>query len=326
MTDLPLAEALMASLADAVYFVDAAGEVSFVNPAALTVLGYDDELELLGVDSHATIHSHHRDGSPFPARECPLLRPRATGETVRVELDWFIRRDGTFVPVSYVSSPMATPEGRGAVVVFRDVSERLAAEEVSLSRARIIQAADEERRRIGRDLHDGAQQRLVSLLISVEEARRDPARAEDALARAATEARQAIQDLRDLVNGVHPLVLTDRGVAVALEELTASAPIAVRLDVTEERFTPAVEAAAYFTVAEALTNVFKHADATHADVTVRRDGDTLTIEIADDGRGGADPAKGSGLRGLQDRLAVLHGTLDVVDRRVRGTIPLTGGT
>ncbi len=218
----------MASLADAVYFVDAAGEVSFVNPAALAVLGYDDELELLGCNSHATIHSHHRDGAPFPAEECPLLRPRQSGETVRVELDWFIRRDGSFVPVSYASAPMATPEGRGAVVVFRDVSERLAAEEVSLSRARIIQAADEERRRIGRDLHDGAQQRLVQLLMSVEEARRDPERAPQALARAATDARRAIDELRDLVNGVHPLVLTDRGIAVALEELTAGSPIAGR--------------------------------------------------------------------------------------------------
>src|SRR4051794_36161505 len=80
--DIPLVEALMASLADAVYFVDAAGEVSFVNPAAVAVLGYDDELELLGCDSHATIHSHPRDGTPFPASECPLLRPRTTGETV----------------------------------------------------------------------------------------------------------------------------------------------------------------------------------------------------------------------------------------------------
>src|SRR5688500_2995694 len=82
MADQPLAEALMASLADAVYFVDAAGEVSFVNPAAVAVLGYDDERELLGCDSHATIHSHHRDGRPFPADDCPLLRPRQTGETV----------------------------------------------------------------------------------------------------------------------------------------------------------------------------------------------------------------------------------------------------
>src|SRR3954469_14844947 len=234
VTDLPLVEALMASLADAVYFVDAAGEVSFVNPAAVAVLGYHDELELLGCDSHATIHSHHRDGVPFPEHECPLLRPRVSGETVRVELDWFIRRDGSFVPVSYASAPILTPEGRGAVVVFRDVSERLAAEAVSLSRARIIQAADEERRRIGRDLHDGAQQRLVRVLMSVEEARRDPERAREALTRAAADARRAIEDLRELVNGVHPLVLTDRGIGVALEELTAGSPIAVELDVTEE--------------------------------------------------------------------------------------------
>src|SRR3954469_25830605 len=144
MLELPLVDALMASLADAVYFVDADGEVSFVNPAAVAVLGYDDERELLGCDSHATIHSHHRDGRPFPAEECPLLRPRVSGETVRVELDWFVRRDGSFVPVSDAAAPMAPRGGRGAVVVFRDVSQRLAAEEVSLSRARIAQAADEE--------------------------------------------------------------------------------------------------------------------------------------------------------------------------------------
>jgi signal transduction histidine kinase len=171
--------------------------------------------------------------------------------------------------------------------------------------------------RVGADGHAGG-------------ARRDPARAEEALTRAAADARHAIQDLRDLVNGVHPLVLTDRGVAVALEELTASAPIAVHLDVTEERFPPEVEAAAYFTVAEALTNVVKHADAYTAEVTIRRDGDVLTIEVADDGRGGADLAAGSGLRGLQDRLAVLGGALEVVETgadgtRVRGVVPLPGG-
>jgi len=323
--DLPLAEALMASLADAVYFVDARGEVSFVNPAAVAVLGYDDELELLGCDSHATIHSHRRDGVPFPADECPLLRPRRTGETVRVELDWFIRRDGSFVPVSYSSSPIATPDGRGAVVVFRDVSERLAAEEVSLSRARIIQAADEERRRIGRDLHDGAQQRLVQVLMSVEEARRRPESASAALTRAAQEARRAIEELRDLVNGVHPLVLTDRGIAVALEELTAGSPVIVELDITEERFAPEIEAAAYFTSAEALTNVAKHADATVARVTIHRAGGSLRIEVADDGRGGADLHAGSGLRGLQDRLAVLGGTLAVASEAgttLTATVPL----
>src|SRR6478672_4553806 len=150
----------MASLADAVYHVGPGGEVRFANPAAVAMLGYESAEQLIGRQSHAMIHSRRPTGEPYPEDECPLLRPRTSGETVRVELDWFIRRDGSFVPVSYASAPIATPEGRGAVVVFRDVSERLA--------ARIITAADAERRRIARDLHDGAQQRLVQVLMSVE--------------------------------------------------------------------------------------------------------------------------------------------------------------
>ena len=130
-------------------------------------------------------------------------------------------------------------------------------------------------------------------------------------------------DLRDLVNGVHPLVLTDRGVAVALEELTAGAPVPVELQATEERFAPAVEAAAYFTTAEALTNVAKHANASVAEVSIGREGDELVIVVRDDGVGGA--VLGGGLRGLQDRLAVLGGSLEVTSdagTRLRAVIPL----
>ncbi|HEY6887272.1 MAG TPA: PAS domain S-box protein, partial [Solirubrobacter sp.] len=143
-------DALLASLADAVYLVGPAGEVRFANPAAVQLLGYGAEAELLGRPSHATIHSHHPDGTPFPERDCPLLKPRATGETVRVELDWFVRRDGSFVPVAYTSAPMETAGGRGAVVAFRDLTERLASDAVAASRARIVAATDAERRRIGR--------------------------------------------------------------------------------------------------------------------------------------------------------------------------------
>src|SRR3954471_10394135 len=131
-------DALLASLADAVYVVGPAGEVRFANPAAVELLGYDAEAELLGRPSHATIHSRRPDGSPFPEDECPLLKPRVTGETVRIELDWFVRRDGTFLPVGYASSPMDIGGGRGAVVVFRDLTERLASDEVAASRARIV--------------------------------------------------------------------------------------------------------------------------------------------------------------------------------------------
>lgn len=319
-------DALMASLADAVYMVGAGGDVRFVNPAALAILGYG-ERDLLGRDSHATIHSRRPDGTPFPEQECPLLRPRASGEIVRVDLDWFVRADGSFVPVSYASSPVATPEGRGAVVVFRDVSERLRAEEVAGSRARIVAATDAERRRIGRDLHDGAQQRLVRVLMGIERARRDPGDAADALATAADDARRAIEDLRELAAGLYPLVLTDRGLAVALEDLTARAPVPVTLDVTGERFAPELEATAYFLVAEALANAYKHAGATEIAVRIARDGGTVVAEVRDDGRGGADPARGTGLRGLEDRVAVLGGTLEITGQEgtaVRATLPAAG--
>jgi PAS domain S-box-containing protein len=322
-SDFP--DALLASLADAVYVVGPAGEVRFANPAAVELLGYGSEAELLGRPSHATIHSRRPDGSPFPEDECPLLKPRATGETVRVALDWFVRRDDSLLPVGYASAPLETPDGRGAVVVFRDLTERLDADEVAASRARIVAATDAERRRIGRDLHDGAQQRLVRALMGIEEARRAPERADEALARAAADARHAIDDLRELAAGIHPLVLTDRGLAAALEELTAGAPLPVALRIDEERFAPEVEAAAYFFVAEALTNAVKHADASGVDVTIARRGDALCVEVADDGRGGADPARGSGLRGLQDRVAVLGGTFAVESgggTTLRASLPL----
>jgi len=315
-----LLDALMASLADAVYHVGPGGEVRFANPAAVAMLGYESAEQLIGRQSHATIHSRRPTGEPYPEDECPLLRPRVSGEVVRVELDWFVRRDGSFVPVSYASAPLTTPDGRGAVVVFRDVSERLAADAVAGSRARIVAATDAERRRIGRDLHDGAQQRLVRVLIGIEQARRDPARADTALEDAASAARRAIDDLRELAAGLHPLVLTDRGLAVALEDLTAGSPVAVVLDVTDERFAPEIEAAAYFIAAEALTNAAKHARANVVEVAIAHVADALRIEVVDDGIGGAEVARGSGLRGLEDRVAVLGGRFELGDAPGGGTV------
>ncbi len=291
-----LLDTLLDSIADGVYLVGAGGEVRFVNPAGLALLGYRED-ELLGRDSHATIHFKRPDGTPFPEDECPLLAPRRTGEVVRVDRDWFVRRDGSLLEVGYVSAPVETGDGRGAVVVFRDVTQQRA-QEIAASRARIVAAAAQERRRLGRDLHDGAQQRLVSLLLRLERGE---------TAEAAEEARKAIDELRSLAAGIHPAVLTDRGLAAAIEDLTADAPLPVELDLEDRRYPPDVEAAAYFVVSEALANVAKHAGATHARVRVR-DG---TITVADDGRGGADPAKGSGLRGLADRVAALGGTLEV---------------
>ena len=124
----------VAAVADALYVADAAGRIAFLNPAAVTILGYAHERELLGRPSHETIHYLRPDGSPFPAAQCPLLRPRLTGETLHLEHDWFVRKDGTQVAVSYSSAPVDLTGGRGAVVAFRDISDRLRLGEVQASR------------------------------------------------------------------------------------------------------------------------------------------------------------------------------------------------
>jgi PAS domain S-box-containing protein len=325
-----LLEALLDTVADAVYLVDPDGRVEFVNPAGLRVLGYDHPSELLGKASHPTIHYKRPDGSPFPSEDCPMLRPRITGETVRIDQDWFVRRDGSMVPVSYSSAPLPMRGGRGAVVTFRDISEQLGAEEhrrrqavdrtrvqeLEASRARIVAAADAERARVGRDLHDGAQQRLVHLLMTLQRAgmqvQDDPVAARATLDAAAREAHAAIKELRDLVSGIHPAILTNRGLKAAVAALTVRAPVPVDIDVPTTRWPAGLEATAYFVAAEALTNVAKHApDATVASVVVREDAGRLEIQISDDGGGGATLGEGSGLGGLADRVAVAGGRLAI---------------
>jgi signal transduction histidine kinase len=184
------------------------------------------------------------------------------------------------------------------------------------SRAGVLDAADAERRRIERDLHDGAQQRLVSLAVNLGLARATlgdlPADARKVIDEAHREAKEAIAELNNLVRGLHPAVLEDRGLDAALSGVAARLPIPVRVAVDlSQRPSPTVEAVAYFVVSEALTNVVKHAQATRADVTVERIGETLLVVVADDGAGGADLAAaggGTGLAGLAKRVASVDGT------------------
>ena len=183
--------------------------------------------------------------------------------------------------------------------------------------ARILAAADDERRRIERDLHDGAQQRLVALnvLLSVVEGKldSDPKAAAPLVARAREEAQEAVKELRELARGIHPALLADRGLTAALEALAARAPFPVRIEgVPEQRLPHAVEATIYFITAEALTNVAKYAGANGAEVRLSEDRGRVRVEIRDDGIGGADPRVGSGLRGLRDRVDALDGRLEVV--------------
>jgi len=191
--------------------------------------------------------------------------------------------------------------------------------------ARILAAADDERRRIERDLHDGAQQRLVALnvLLGVVETKleKDPAAAAPLVARARVEATEAVKELRELARGIHPALLADRGLIAALEALAARAPFKVRISgVPDHRLPPAVEATAYFITAEALTNVAKYAgDEATATVELFEDRGRLRVTVRDDGAGGADPRRGTGLRGLNDRVAALDGRFEVTSPPGEGT-------
>jgi len=206
-------------------------------------------------------------------------------------------------------------------------NERLAAEvrsqlaEVRASRGRIVAAADAERRRIERNLHDGAQQRLVTLSVALglEASRADRATA-DVLSRAQDEVEQAVGELRELARGIHPTLLRDEGLAAAVEALARRAPLPVAVQSSaRERLPDAVELAAYFVVSEALTNVVKHASATQASVLLEREPATLRVTVTDDGVGGARVAPESGLAGLRDRLEALDATLLVESEAARGT-------
>jgi signal transduction histidine kinase len=214
-----------------------------------------------------------------------------------------------------------------------ELQQRL--DELRESRARIVEAGYAERRRVERDLHDGAQQRLVALALELQVARSkldaDPGEAARLLETAAVELKTATEELRELARGIHPPVLTDRGLVAALDALAQRAPLPVRVEAQDaRRAPPAIEAAAYFVVAEALTNVARHAGASEAVVRVLRPNGQLSVEVEDDGAGGADLGGGSGLRGLVDRVGALDGSLEVESRpgrgsMVRATLPCRDG-
>jgi PAS domain S-box-containing protein len=201
-----------------------------------------------------------------------------------------------------------------------DAHERLAS-----SRARIVEAGDVERRRLERNLHDGAQQRLVSLALRLRltDARleADPARARNDLASASAELAAALDELRELARGIHPAILTDQGLAAAVTALAGRSPVLVEIEaMPAARLPTAVETAAYYVIAEAITNSAKYADASRVIVRVEASSDHARVEVGDDGIGGADPAEGSGLRGIADRVDALRGRLHIVSPRGQGTV------
>jgi PAS domain S-box-containing protein len=250
------------------------------------------------------------------------------------------RKDGTLVDVSIASAPVTDATGRvvGNMVAYTDITERKAQEqevhrlnaelharleELAASRARIVTAGDVERRRLERNLHDGAQQRLVMLSLSLRLALAkldsDPDAARTALTEANEQLARALDELRELARGLHPAVLSDRGLRAAVETLTGRLPIPVEAEIPNQRLPETVEAAAYYLIAEGLTNVTKYAHASKVHVQVARSDGHVIVEVSDDGVGGADPASGSGLRGLADRVEALGGSLQIVSAEGAGT-------
>lgn len=286
-------------------------KVNLWNPAAERIFGWPAD-EVLGRFPVWVPDDLRDDFRALSAREA-LGDTYTSFETVRV------RRDGTRLDVEISAAPIRNAAGAvvGAMAVIGDISDRRRQdEEIRASRARIVQAADDARRRLERDLHDGAQQRLValSLVLRLAEAKlpADPDAAVEVLSGAREELALALEELRELARGIHPAVLTERGLAAAVEGLVARAPVPVTVELPDGRLPPAVEAALYYVIAESLTNVAKHAAAASARIRVDvSDDGIVTAEVRDDGGGGAAPERGSGMRGLADRIEALDGRLAV---------------
>jgi PAS domain S-box-containing protein len=304
-------------------------------PVAIMVVGLDDRVRLwnpaaeliLGWSAEEVVGRVFPNVPPERETEARALLERIHGGETFVALETqAMRRDGTRIDVEISVVPMRDAAGAvvGHMTVLSDIGDRKRHDaELRASRARIVHAADEARRTLERNLHDGAQQRLVALSVGLRlvesKLHEDPGAAATILDSAREELAHALEELRELARGIHPAVLTDRGLAPAVDALVARAPIPVEVDVQPGRLPPAVEAASYYVVAEALTNVAKYSNASGASVEVTREDGRVVVQITDDGTGGADPARGSGLRGLADRVAALDGVLSVESAVGRGT-------
>ncbi len=316
---------------DAIITVDGKGCITGFNRAAEEMFGVDATLVMDHEMVEVIVPVAQRE---MCRRGLALAAATGSGSLRGRRIDVHgLRADGSEFPAE-LSITRLPEKGRDAFAgSIRDITERVAlVDELRASRARVVSAADAERRRVERDLHDGAQQRLLAvamdLRFAAEQVQAGDTGAADTLADAAVELDRATKELRELARGLHPSVLTERGLEVALMGLVRRAPLPVELAVdVGERPTAAVEAAAYYVVAESLTNIARYAEAARATVNVVRTTGVLTVEVVDDGGGGAALDTGTGLRGLADRLDVLHGTLEVDSpigsgTRIRASIPL----
>jgi PAS domain S-box-containing protein len=322
---------------DAVISIDRDSRVTYVNSAFERTFGYQPGAAI-GRDLAETIvppslREAHRRG---------LARYLETGQTSilnrRIEMS-AMRADGTVFPAEVSVTRTGLPGQPAFTAYVRDITDRRRAEqELMASRTRLVAASDAARQRITRDLHDGAQQRLVATLISLQLAEQRwesaPQRARELVGQALDDARRGLEDLRTLASGLHPAILTQHGLAAAVRALADRLEIPVEIDVPGVRLPAALEAGLYFFCSEALTNIVKHAHATCAWIQLGLEvpADQCVVEVRDDGIGGARlRPETSGLIGLSDRIGALGGMLDIISPPSRGTVlravvPLTPGS
>jgi PAS domain S-box-containing protein len=318
--------AMLEAALDAVVTMDADGRVVGWNRAAEVVFGYEGS-EAIGREMADLIVPPHLRDAHRRGLARFLRTERAVALDRRLELTG-LRRDGTEFPVELTITRIALPGAPMFTGYLRDITERVRADqELHASRARLLEVADAERKRIQRNLHDGAQQRLTSALLCLGRVRASSSDSDAMLERAIEELSTGLDEIRELASGLHPSILTERGLIAALESLALRSPVPTELHSTLDEQPPEqVEAAAYYVVAEALANVHKHAGARGVVVRATTADGRLEVSVVDDGLGGADE-QGKGLRGLADRVEALGGRLmldspDGTGTRLRAEIPL----
>ena len=309
-----LLEAMLASALDAVVTIDRDGRILTFNPAAEEIFGHP-AADALGREVSQLIIPH----SLRARHRTAFARHLDTGSTTilnrRVEVTG-LRADGTEFPVELTVTRVAVDGPPAFAAYLRDITDRKRHEqELRESRTRVVESADRERRRIERNLHDGAQQRLVAvalLLGRVATAGPLPPQLEELVQLARDEVGRAIEELRELARGIHPVALTERGLPSALRGLALLAPVEVVVEVEDDaELGESSEIALYYVAAEALANVAKYASATRASLTLELGEDHAVLRVADDGVGGASLDGGSGLAGLAERVEALGGRLSV---------------
>jgi PAS domain S-box-containing protein len=315
-----LLEAMLASSLDAVVTIDASGHVLTFNRAAETTFGYSSD-EALGRDVAELIIPPAMRQRHYTALAGHLETGSRTILNRRVELTG-MRADGSEFPVELTVTGVPIDGPPTFTAYLRDITERKRAErELRASRARIVESADRERRRIERNLHDGAQQHLlaVGLLLRRLAMEHLPAATAAQVDAVQEEVGRAITELRELARGIHPAVLTESGLASALRGLALRSPLDVVVDLPHQRLPESVEVAFYYVATEAVVNAGKHAGAGRVELALSIGDDSATLRIVDDGHGGADFGRGSGLVGLTDRLEAIGGSLSLTSAPDAGT-------